>query len=210
MTHKIGTKLERHGYFGTKIYKRWAEMKRRCYAKSAANYPSYGGRGITVCDRWRNSFKAFLEDMGEIPEGMTLDRIDNNGPYCKENCRWATDVQQARNTRRNVSLTVNGVTKNMKTWCSELGLKYATVKARKWTKEKTDEECLKPGNNRIHLMYEGKEYTPPEIAKKIGINVKCVYSRIKAGWPVEEIINRPNSQPYKKPGWSFKSSTQTT
>jgi hypothetical protein len=74
-------------------------MKARCYNPKATGYKNYGGRGIKVCKRWRQSFRAFLEDMGDRPEGMTLDRKDNNGPYKKNNCRWATPAQQRQNQR---------------------------------------------------------------------------------------------------------------
>jgi len=80
-------------------YNSWRAMRKRCHYPAHHNYPSYGGRGITVCERWRFSFDNFLEDMGFRPEGHTLDRIDNDGDYEPGNVRWATAEQQRKNKR---------------------------------------------------------------------------------------------------------------
>jgi len=91
--------IEHHGLAGTREYANWAGMKARCHNKKSVDYKFYGGKGIKVCDRWRNSFKAFVEDMGERPDGMSLDRVDPFGDYEPGNCRWATTEQQSRNKR---------------------------------------------------------------------------------------------------------------
>lgn len=100
--HNRGMKLYRHGHHAggkkTSTYSIWVGIIRRCLNEKNAAYPRYGGRGITVCDRWR-VFTNFLEDMGERPDGLSLDRIDNSQGYYPENCRWADAKTQSRNRR---------------------------------------------------------------------------------------------------------------
>ena len=111
-----------HGCSETTTYASWIKIKERCFNPNHHKYPRYGGRGITVCDQWSNSFENFLADMGKRPEGTTIDRIDNDGDYCPENCRWGTGEQQANNKSTNVFLTFNGVTQTIAQWGRELNL----------------------------------------------------------------------------------------
>lgn len=92
-------KVTTHGYNGTRTYKSYHAMKERCLNTNHQAYEFYGGRGITICNRWLLSFENFIEDMGERPEGRTLDRINNNEGYSKMNCRWATKSEQNKNKR---------------------------------------------------------------------------------------------------------------
>ena len=89
----------KHGYRYTKTYKSWDCMKQRCLNPNSPNYYNYGGRGITVCKEWVDDFRNFLRDMGERPEGTTIDRIDVNDDYNSYNCRWATPQEQRGNRR---------------------------------------------------------------------------------------------------------------
>ena len=90
-------------------YRSWASMKSRCFSKTNRRYRDYGGRGITVCDRWKNSFEAFYLDMGPRPPGVSLDRIDVNGNYEPGNCRWATMIEQNNNRTNTIWVMFNGV-----------------------------------------------------------------------------------------------------
>lgn len=119
-----------HGMAYTSTYRIWNNMIQRCTNANIPNYKDYGGRGIKVCDQWLNSFEAFLEDMGEKPEGLTLERIDNSKGYEPDNCRWATRTEQARNRRSNRMLTWAGKTQCVTAWAEELGLPKTTMMAR--------------------------------------------------------------------------------
>jgi hypothetical protein len=101
----------------------WRAMKSRCNNEKDSDFNNYGGRGITVCPEWdgEHGFENFLKDMGNRPEGLSLERIDMNNGYCKENCKWATPLEQANNTRRNHLITFKGETKTIAEWQRFLG-----------------------------------------------------------------------------------------
>lgn len=108
----------------------WASMLKRCKSKTDKSFKNYGGRGIKVCERW-HKFENFLEDMGEKPTPKhSIDRIDNNGNYCPENCRWATQKEQARNKRNNYLITFRGKTKCLQQWAEDYNIKWFTVRNR--------------------------------------------------------------------------------
>lgn len=113
-----------HGDTKTKLYGVWCGIKRRCYNEHTMYYEKYGGRGITMCDEWRDSYEAFKKwaESSGYSEGLSIERVDNDGPYSPENCEWADSKTQANNRHSNVKLTLNGETHNITQWSSIVGI----------------------------------------------------------------------------------------
>ena len=119
-----------HGQSETKVYLVWRSMIARCYNKNVIAYKDYGGRGISVCDKWRDSFENFISDMGLPPPKHTIERKNNNGNYEPENCLWASYKVQANNRRGNRIIVINGISKTMSQWSEEYGVKVGTIWSR--------------------------------------------------------------------------------
>lgn len=121
-----------HNQRHTKLYEVWKSIKQRCFNPNNISYKNYGGRGITICDDWRNSFSSFYEwsIQNGYSDKYSIDRIDNNGNYEPSNCRWVTRVIQANNTRTNKYITINNVTKSLADWVRTTNLSYNCVKTR--------------------------------------------------------------------------------
>jgi hypothetical protein len=120
-----------HGKSDSRVYHIWEWMKSRCYHQSNPQYHRYGGRGISVCDAWRDSFEAFYADMGDPPsEEHTIERRDVHGNYEPGNCTWATMKEQHRNRGDTAYLTLDGVTKPRVSWAEEFGVHPDTVRSR--------------------------------------------------------------------------------
>ena len=129
----------KHGMAGTAIYSCWDSMIQRCLNQNHKSYKNYGGRGIKVCNKWLK-FENFYKDMGKIPKGLSLDRIENNKGYYKSNCKFSTRKEQQNNTRQNHYLTHNSKTQTLAQWAEELNLNYNTIAKRLrlgWSVEKT-------------------------------------------------------------------------
>lgn len=132
---------KKHGGRKTRLYNIWCAIKHRCTNRSAINYKDYGGRGIIVCAEWENSFEAFQEWAlaNGYRDDLSIERIDNDGPYTPDNCRWATRSEQGRNRRSNYLVEYNGETHPLIRWAELTGIKYGTLHrrlTRGWTVEK--------------------------------------------------------------------------
>lgn len=137
-----------HGMTNTREFSIWHTMRARCHRPSSRAYKTHGARGIKVCERWRDSFENFYADMGPRPSPKhSIDRIDNNGDYTPENCRWATSYVQARNTRYNRHVEMDGVSFIVADWCALMGVSpHRPYDMKYWNKRsgiKTVEEALR-------------------------------------------------------------------
>lgn len=179
-----------HGGSYEAAYSSWVEMKRRCLNPQARNFHNYGGRGITVCDRWQgeNGYNNFIQDMGPRPEGTSIDRINNDLGYFPANCRWATPEEQALNKRTNHRLTYNGESLTIKEWSDKLGIPITTI-AKRITSGFPIEDVLSKTklDNKLEdyadrkLMYKGKVKTVKEWVDHFGLNYNTVKSRMVRG-----------------------------
>lgn len=137
-----GRFVKKHGLSLTKIYKAWSHMIDRCYKQKAKGYKNYGGRGISVCEEWKNNFQAFYDwsIINGYQDDLTIDRINNDGNYCPENCRWITIDIQSNNKSDNHYITFNGKTQTLTQWSHETNIKQPTIRQRLkrgWSIEKS-------------------------------------------------------------------------
>ena len=180
-----------HGHSATTEYRIWSQMRGRCANPRGARWSSYGGRGITVCARWHESFENFLADMGPRPAGTTLDRKDNDGNYEPGNCRWATRIEQQNNMRSNRIVVVSGERMTLAEACRRAGLDSSLVGGRLHRGESIA-KALRPAPHRrqttidemaqIKALVEGGA-TQSEAARLLGLH-QTVVNRIciKKGW----------------------------
>lgn len=173
-------------------YTVWKDMIKRCQNQNHKHYHRYGGRGISVCDRWL-SFAAFLSDMGERPsKELTLDRIDCNGNYEPANCRWATWEQQQNNRSSNRLITRSGKTQTISQWAKEAGLNPRTLGTRLNKGVDPDSELFLSAalDDSRMVEYQGRSQTATAWAKELGINSSTFRKRLDRGWTVERAIQQ--------------------
>lgn len=141
----IGAELDYKKRRDDPTYISWSHMMARCFNHKLDKYKYYGGRGITVCDRWKD-FRLFVLDMGERPKGTSLDRKDPNGNYEPSNCRWITHLEQCSNRRSNVLIEWQSQTRTLKQWAEHIGIPYKTLWMRRrsgWSVERMLTEGLR-------------------------------------------------------------------
>lgn len=201
---KKGKATKKHGgYVGnypSPEWYTWSSMKSRCTNPKNPGYKHYGGRGITICERWA-SFENFLADMGKRPsDELSLDRIDVNGPYAPDNCRWATVKQQTRNTRRSVFVEFRGETKTVAEWCEIVGLCRNEYEARTKKGRMAPQEALSlpptyvdgrggPIGRKPRLFtLRGETRTLRAWAEIAGANYGTVANKIGAGMAPEQAL----------------------
>jgi len=172
----------------------WCGMKTRCYNPNATNYEFYGGRGITICDRWKDSFVNFLADMGKKPfPEASIDRYpDPDGPYSPDNCRWASKKEQSQNSRKSRMLTYKGETLCLLDWAKRLGITHSTLRVRldQWTIEKALTEPATPpkeSTSRI-ISHDGCTLSVKEWAIKLEMPYSTLCYRLRQGLSIEKII----------------------
>lgn len=187
----------------------------RCTNPNNPQYSSYGGRGITVCDRWRHSFENFLADMGPRPSDKhSIDRIDNDGNYEPGNCRWATQREQCRNKRSNRIIEFDGVRLPVVDWAERLGVPVEMLRGRikqGWSDEAiiaTPRQHSPPRKEKYE--FNGESHTIIEWSKITGINRKTLQARLFGGWPIAVALTSPptpTSENGKKSGELAKQKT---
>jgi hypothetical protein len=144
-----------HGMSQSREYRSYTAMLNRCCNPNNHAFENYLGRGIAVCDRWLESFENFYADMGPRPSKHSLDRIDNNGPYSPENCRWATSKQQNGNRRDNIWILYNGVKKPLIEWAKEYNMCHTTLRKRlfKWNLS-VEDAITRPLRKKVKAAHE--------------------------------------------------------
>lgn len=182
-----------HGLSKDKFYQVWNGIKQRCYNPNNKNYKNYGGRGITVCKEWSDSFQAFYDWAinNGYKDGLQIDRIDVDGNYEPNNCRWVDRFTNNNNRRNNLLFTYNGKTQSLRAWCRDLNISYKTCMTR-YYRGHTKEECLnlkclsdhrktQIKYNSILYKYEDDVYSVSALSRKLNIPRWTLRRNLKKG-----------------------------
>ena len=190
-------RLTKHGLYKHPLHIVWGNMISRCYYPKNIGYRNYGGRGITVCDEWRNDFYSFhlWATSNGYKKSLTIDRIDNNKGYNPDNCRWVNQKEQCNNKNSNHTLTYSGITKTISQWSDELNIKVVTIQDRihrGWSDERIITTPLqKSPKEKALLTYNGRTETPVVWSRLTGIDRGTIRYRKSIGWTDEEVLTIP-------------------
>lgn len=199
---RIVERTRTHGHAGsgeaTPEYRTWSSLKKRCLNPKDGSYDNYGGRGITVCGRWRDSFEAFYEDMGPRPSSRhSIERVDVDGNYEPSNCRWATPTEQANNRRSNVVLTIDGESSTVAEWSRKAGVRLDRIYTRLRKGWSHRDAVFGPaGGRRYHkpptrariVRWQGCDMLMSEACADAGVSPSDVLYHIKRGKSAEDAI----------------------
>jgi hypothetical protein len=171
----------KHGMCKSTEYIAWSNLIRRCADPDHPSYANYGGRGITVCERWRSSFENFISDMGKKPSPeLSIDRIDNDGPYAPWNCRWTTTAVQKANARTNGNyryITYRGETKTMLGWAKTIGVSNGNMHKRLSTM--SIEDAMRKPKKPLVITHNGKTMDLNGWSEHLGITVSALFYRLR-------------------------------
>lgn len=188
------------GFDDNRLYRIWKHMKERCSNPNVKCYKRYGGKGVKVCDEWLHDFKAFYDwaMANGYSEDLTLDRIDYNGSYSPENCRWATYKQQANNTSRNLVYEYDGRVMTLSQWSEYTGINYMTLMGR-IKRGLPLEDVFNPHirtreDMRPRITIDGIEHTVDEWSEISGVPVKTIMGRINHRWEPKRAVFQPIRQ----------------
>lgn len=192
-----------HGKSYTRLFNVWKSMKGRCYTPSCCSYERYGGRGITVCDAWKNDFQTFYDwamengyDETAKQGETTIDRIDVNGNYCPENCRIANKLTQANNKTDTKYYEIDGIQLTLREISVAYNIPYKTLRGR-IDRGYSIQDAVYGSFSRVRrYTYKGKTYTVAEMSKEFGIKGITLYRRLQAGYTVAEAIETPTDRRY--------------
>lgn len=183
-----------HGETKTRLHNIWVGMKTRCYIKNHHSYKYYGARGIVVCDEWKNDYMAFATwaRSNGYKDNLSLDRIDVNGNYTPENCRWVDNKTQANNKRNNAYITVNGETHTRTEWAKKMGINAGAILARQkrgWTEEEAI--SIPIIEEKHYITVDGETHTITEWEKIKDLGSGTITTRIIRGWNEIEAVTCP-------------------
>lgn len=171
----------------------WHLMRHRCYIEKDSGFKNYGGRGVTVCDEWHDfkNFHKWAITHG-YEYGLSIDRIDNDGSYSPDNCRWATVKEQSRNRRTNVNITYNGVTKTLGEWAESIGVTLPCLHRRFFCGWSVERALNTPVGKRHFITYNGKTQRLCDWAKELDLDYDYIENRInRCGWSAERAFTEP-------------------